>query len=233
MAIYGIADLHLDSAGDKPMDIFGHNWINHQEKIFSNWQNIIGEEDLVLVAGDISWALKLSEAYIDLKKIDELPGKKIFIRGNHDYWWGTKAKLKELGLKTIDFIHNDSFLYQSIAICGTRGWASHDSGEFDPHDEKIFERELRRLEASISSVRDNTLEKIVMLHYPPFNFENKAPNEFVELMLKYNISKCVYGHLHGEGHKFAVEGYIEGIEFHCISCDFIDFMPKKIWGNLR
>lgn len=228
MAIYGIADLHLDSAGDKPMDVFDEKWLNHEEKIFNNWESIIKEDDLVVVAGDISWALKMSEAYIDLKKIDELPGKKILVRGNHDYWWGTKAKLRELGLNSIEFLHNDSYVYNSIAICGTRGWSSQDSGEPDPHDEKIFERELRRLEASITSVKDDSLEKIVMLHYPPFNIERKTPNEFVELMIKYNISKCVYGHLHGEGHKFAVEGNIKGIEFHCISCDFIDFIPKQI-----
>lgn len=229
MAIYGIADLHLDSSGDKPMDIFGENWVNHQEKIFNNWEKNITEDDLVLIAGDISWALRLSEAYIDLRKIDELPGQKVISRGNHDYWWSTKSKLEEQDLKTIHFLHNDSFIYNSIAICGARGWAAKDSDEFDSHDEKIFSREINRLDLSLSSIEDNVLEKIVMIHYPPFNVENKFPNEFVDIMLKHNVTKCVYGHLHGDGHKFAVEGSIKGIDFHCISSDYINFIPKKIY----
>lgn len=228
MAIYGIADLHLDSTGDKPMDIFGENWTNHQEKIFNNWRNIITEDDIVLIAGDISWALRLPDAYIDLKKIDQLPGKKVISRGNHDYWWSTKSKLKELDLKTIHFLHNDSFLYNSIVISGARGWAAKDSDEFDSHDEKIFAREINRLDISLSSIKDNILKKIVMIHYPPFNMENKSPNEFVEVMIKHKVDKCVYGHLHGEGHKFAVEGKIEGIDFQCISSDYINFIPTKI-----
>jgi len=228
VAVYGIADLHLDSIGDKPMDIFGSNWIDHQENTFSNWKEVVSEDDLVLIAGDISWALRLSEAYIDLKKIDELPGHKVISRGNHDYWWSTKSKLEGLDLKTIHFLHNDSYTYDSIVICGARGWAAKDSDEFDSHDEKIFSREINRLDYSLSSIKDNTLEKVVMIHYPPFNTENKSPNEFVDIMKKHNVTKCVYGHLHGEGHKFAVEGYVDGIDFYCISSDYINFIPKKI-----
>lgn len=228
LALYGIADLHLDSTGQKPMDIFGDNWIKHQEKIFNNWKNIISDDDVVLIAGDISWALRLSEAYIDLKKIDELPGHKVISRGNHDYWWSTKSKLEALNLKTIHFLHNDSYIYNSIVICGTRGWPPKDSDEFDPHDEKIFAREVNRLDLSLSHIKDNELQKIVMIHYPPFNIENKKPNEFVDVMKKYNVRKCVYGHLHGEGHKYAVEGNIGEIDFHCISSDYINFIPKKI-----
>ncbi|WP_074349414.1 metallophosphoesterase [Proteiniborus sp. DW1] len=228
MAVYGIADLHLDSTGDKPMDIFGNNWVSHQDKIFNNWRNIVSEDDIVLIAGDISWALRLSEAYADLMKIEKLPGNKVITRGNHDYWWSTKSKLEGLGFKTIHFLHNDSFLYNSIVICGARGWASKDSDEFDSQDEKIFSREINRLDLSLSSIKDDSFEKIVMLHYPPFNTENKSPNEFVDIMKKYNVTKCVYGHLHGEGHKLVVEGNIEGIDFHCIACDYINFTPKEI-----
>lgn len=228
LAVYGIADLHLDSTGEKPMDIFGNNWISHQDKIFNNWKTIVSEDDIVLIAGDISWALRLSEAYADLMKIDGLPGHKVITRGNHDFWWSTKSKLEGLELKTIHFLHNDSYLYNSIAICGTRGWAAKDSDEFDSQDEKIFARELNRLDLSLSSIKDDSFEKIVMIHYPPFNTENKSPNEFVDIMKKHNVTKCVYGHLHGEGHKLAVEGNIEGIDFHCIACDYIDFKPKMI-----
>ncbi len=228
MAIYGIGDLHLDSSGEKPMDIFGANWINHEEKIFYNWREKVKDEDLVLIPGDISWGLKLYEAYEDLKKIDELPGLKVISKGNHDYWWESKKKLLSLKLRTIHFLYNDSFIYGDIAICGTRGWAARDSEEFDVHDEKIFNRELNRLELSLSSVNREVSNKITMLHYPPFNFQDQSPNEFVEIMKKYKVDTCVYGHLHSEGHKFAVEKIVDGIEFHCISSDYIDFQLKRL-----
>ncbi|KGG79780.1 serine/threonine protein phosphatase [Caloranaerobacter azorensis H53214] len=227
MSIYGISDLHLDFSGEKPMDIFGDNWLDHEVKIFENWKRIIKEEDLVLVSGDVSWAMKLEDAYIDLLKIDRLPGIKVITKGNHDYWWSTKSKLKALKFNTIHFLQNDYFLYKNIGICGTRGWISRDSDEFKEKDEKIFNRELNRLKLSLESIKEDVKEIIVMLHYPPFNIDG-TPNEFVEVMDKYNVSTCVYGHLHGEGHKFAVEGKIDGIKFYCISCDFIDFSPKKL-----
>lgn len=228
MAIYGIADLHLDSIGEKPMDVFGVNWINHEKKIFESWRTQVKDEDLVLIPGDISWALKLQQAYEDLKKIDELPGLKVISKGNHDYWWETKKKLMNLNLKTIHFLCNDSLIFDNIAICGTRGWISRDSDEFDIHDEKVFSRELNRLQLSLSSVKENVSKKIAMIHYPPFNMENQSLNEFVDMMKDYNVDICVYGHLHSEGHKYAKEGIFDGIEFHCIACDYIDFKPKRL-----
>ncbi|EOD00870.1 metallophosphoesterase [Caldisalinibacter kiritimatiensis] len=227
MAIYGIADLHLDFSKKKPMDIFGKNWINHEEKIFENWKKVIGEHDLVLMPGDISWAMKLNEVKLDLERIDELPGLKVISKGNHDYWWQTKSKLNSLKLDTIHFLHNDSYVYKNIAICGARGWTPRDSEEFKEHDEKIFNREVSRLKLSLSSVNGQGNKKIVMLHYPPFNIDGTA-NEFVEVMKEYNVSICVYGHLHADGHRFVVEGNIEGIEFYCISSDYIDFKARKI-----
>lgn len=225
--IFAIGDLHLDSSGDKPMDIFGEIWANHQEKIIHNWNSTICEDDLVLLAGDISWALKLNEAYEDLLKIDKLPGKKIIIKGNHDYWWNSLKKLNSLGLKTIHFIQNNSYIYNNIGIAGTRGWSNIDEEMPDLQDQKIFKRELNRLKLSLESLENNLEKKIVMLHYPPFNIDS-SPNEFVEIMKKYDIDICVYGHLHAEGHKYIVEGIIEDIEFHCVSSDYINFMPKKI-----
>ncbi|NLV88241.1 MAG: serine/threonine protein phosphatase [Tissierellia bacterium] len=225
--IFAIGDLHFDSSGEKPMDVFGDIWLNHQEKIIKNWYSIIGKDDLVLLVGDISWALKLEEAYEDLLKIDELPGRKLIIKGNHDYWWNSLKKLNSLGLKTIDFIQNNSFVYQNIGIAGTRGWSSIDVEIIDPHDEKIFNRELNRLRMSLDSLDKDLEKKIVMLHYPPFNMDS-SPNEFIEVMKEYNIDKCIYGHLHAEGHKYVVEGVIEGIDFHCVSSDYIKFVPKKI-----
>jgi len=160
-------------------------------------------------------------------KIDELPGRKLIIKGNHDYWWNSLKKLNSLGLKTIDFIQNNSFVYQNIGIAGTRGWSSIDVEIIDPHDEKIFNRELNRLRMSLDSLDKDLEKKIVMLHYPPFNMDS-SPNEFIEVMKEYNIDKCIYGHLHAEGHKYVVEGVIEGIDFHCVSSDYIKFVPKKI-----
>ena len=225
--IYGIGDLHLDYSKTKPMDIFGDTWLNHEENIFNNWVKLVGDEDLVLLPGDISWALRLEDAFDDLKRIDNLPGKKIISKGNHDYWWESLSKLNQLNLDTIFFIHNNSYIYKDVGIAGTRGWVARDSDDFTAKDEKIFTRELSRLEMSLSSIKDNVNKKIVMIHYPPFNID-LTTNEFVSLMKKHKVDICVYGHLHGEGHKYAIEGNIEGIEFHCLSSDYINFITKKI-----
>ena len=225
--IYAIGDLHFDSSEQKPMDIFGDNWINHKDKIILDWKNKVSDNDLVLVPGDISWALKLSEAIPDLKLINSLPGKKVFIKGNHDYWWEGISRLRALGLESIVFLRNSSFIYKDTAIVGTRGWASRDSEGFDESDEKIFKRELLRLEASLLSVEQEVDKKIAMLHYPPFN--NKLqPNEFVEILKKYNVDTCIYGHLHADGHKYSVEGDVEGIKFHLVASDYLDFKLKLL-----
>lgn len=225
--IYGIGDLHLDYSKEKPMDIFGEKWINHEEKIFENWEALVREEDLVLLPGDISWALKLEEAYYDLKRIDQLPGKKIITKGNHDYWWGGLKKMGKLNLKTINFLQNNSYIHNNIGIFGSRGWTPGDTEGFDSHDEKVFNRELNRLKLSLSSIKKEVDVKIVMVHYPPFNMD-LTPNKFVDLMEEYNVDICIYGHLHAEGHKFVVEDQIQGIQFYCVSSDYINFEPKRI-----
>src|SRR5699024_9207862 len=132
-----------------------------------------------------------------------------------------------LNLETIKFLQNNSFIYNKIGIAGSRGWISRDSEDFDSHDEKIFKRELNRLDLSLSYIDKDVFKKIVLLHYPPFN-SNLNPNEFVGIMKKYNVDTCIYGHLHAEGHKYVVDGEVEGIEFHCVASDYIDFIPKKI-----
>lgn len=228
MAIYAISDLHFDYSKEKPMDIFGDNWVEHEAKIFKSWKEQVKEDDLVLIPGDISWALKLDQAKKDLIRIDKLPGRKIMSKGNHDLWWESKRKLNALSLKTIDFLQNEHYIYRDVAITGTRGWSSKDSDEFDEHDEKIFKRELNRLDLSLSSIKTNVSRKIAMVHYPPFNFKDSSPNEFVDLMKEHDVDICLYGHLHAEGHKFVVEGNIDGIEFHCVSSDYINFDLKKI-----
>ncbi|NLL81099.1 MAG: serine/threonine protein phosphatase [Tissierellia bacterium] len=227
--IYGIADLHFDFSKEKPMDIFGENWVNHEEKIINNWLNIVKEEDLIILPGDISWALKLDDAINDLNRIDNLPGNKVMIKGNHDYWWSSLSKLNNLNLESIFFLQNNSYIFNEFAIAGTRGWIAKDNEDFKANDEKIFHRELNRLRLSLDSIGDEK-RKIVLIHYPPFN-TNLSPNEFVDLMKEYNVETCLYGHLHAEGHKFVVEGNMNGISFHCVSSDYIDFMPKKIYGE--
>lgn len=225
--IYGIGDLHLDYSGEKPMDIFGANWLNHEEQIFNNWKALIKEDDLVLLPGDISWALKIDEAYQDLIRIDQLPGKKIITKGNHDYWWTGPKKLRELNLKTILFVQNDHYIHGNIGIGGTRGWIAQDVEDFTDQDKRVFKRELHRLDLSLASLGREVEKRIAMIHYPPFNIDN-SPNEFVDMMLKHQVDICIYGHLHGEGHRFVKEGNIKGIEFHCVSSDYINFKPKKI-----
>lgn len=229
MKVYAISDLHLDSTGEKSMDIFGANWVDHQEILFKNIEKTVASEDLILMPGDISWGLKTEEAYVDLLKLDKLPGKKVLGKGNHDYWWGTKSKLNGLNLKTIEFIQTNSIVYHNIGIAGTRGWMSKDGESFGESDEKIYERELNRLELSLQELEKFEIEKkIAMVHYPPFNFKDSSPNEFVDIMVKYGVDICIYGHLHSEGHKFRVEGEVSGIEFHLVSCDYLNLEPKII-----
>lgn len=228
--IYGIGDLHFDYSKNKPMDIFGDNWIDHEEQIINNWKSMVKDEDLVLVPGDISWALRLDEAYFDLKRIHDLPGKKILIKGNHDYWWQSLNKLKSLNLDTIEFLQNTSYIYKDYIISGTRGWTSRDSDSFTEDDEKIFNREIARLRMSLSNIIDKDKKRIVMLHYPPFNVD-LSPNEFIDVMKEYDVDICIYGHLHSEGLKLRVEGNIHDIKFYCLSSDYINFSPINIIGE--
>lgn len=223
--IYGLADLHLDYTGEKSMEVFGDGWKDYQNRIFDNWNDIISPEDTVLLAGDISWAMDLDAAYIDLKKIDEKNGKKIILKGNHDYWWTSLNKINNLGLSTIDFLQNNSFTVEGYEICGTRGWMSRDSKDFTDHDEKVFNRELMRLENSLKNASDN--EKIVMLHYPPINVD-RTFNEFFDICKNYKVKHLVYGHLHGLGHRLIKEGIFDGIDVKCIAGDYINFEAVRI-----
>lgn len=228
--ILAIADLHLDITKEKDMSVFGGNWENYEEKIFSYWNNYVAKDDLVLISGDTSWAMKLGDAYFDLKRVDKLNGNKIVLRGNHDYWWSSLKKIKDLKLNTIEFLQNNAFIHKNILIVGTRAWDSRDSIGFNEDDEKIFVRELHRLELSIQyglKNFDNFHEIIAMLHYPPFNRDN-SPNEFERIFKKYNIETVVYGHLHGVAANSAPEGEINGIKYICVSGDKINFIPVKI-----
>lgn len=224
--IFALADTHLDGGQDKPMDIFSEVWKDHQEKIEYNWKNTVNDDDYVLIAGDISWALKLEDAIEDLRFLDSLPGKKIISRGNHDYWWSSLKKMNDLDLKTIEFLQNNSFSIGDYEIVGSRLWCDKTSMEFEEGDERIVEREIIRLRLSNDTAKKDR-KKIAMVHYPPFDREGK-PNVFHDVLKELNVEVCIYAHLHGEGHKKAVEGMVDGIEYHLTSADYLKFMPKLI-----
>ena len=228
MRIYAIADLHFDFKKEKPMNVFGENWDNHEEKIIENWKNTVHQEDIVIIPGDISWALRLNDALEDLMKIDDLPGIKIMGKGNHDYWWSTSSKLDKLNLKTIKFLKNNFYKFNDVVVCGTRGWDTQEEHSEGVSNEKIFLRELNRLKLSMESAKKAGGKMVVMLHYPPFNNDG-LPNEFFYLMKEYDADICIYGHLHGEeGHKNVKEGIIDNMMVHCVSSDYMNFIPKRI-----
>lgn len=228
MKIFAIADLHFDSKKEKPMNIFGDNWINHEEKIIGNWKEQVNEDDLVLIPGDISWAAKLGEAIDDLQKIDALPGIKIIGKGNHDYWWSTSNKLDNLGFETIKFLKNNSYEFDGVVICGTRGWDTMEEHSEEASNERIYLREMNRLKISLESAMKSKKIKMVMLHYPPFDSDG-LPNEFFKILKEHEADVCIYGHLHGdEGHKNVREGIIDEISVHCVSSDYMDFKLKRI-----
>lgn len=232
MAIYAISDLHLALSVDKPMDVFGGRWANYMEKLEEAWSSTVRDDDYVLIPGDISWATYLSQAYEDFRFIDSLPGKKIISKGNHDYWWTTKNQLdkfvNENGFTSISFLHNNSYLIDNVAICGTRGWSMPGEDGFSPEDKKVYDRELQRLELSLRSVKDTENTFIIAsTHFPIFNSKGVF-SEFLEIMHKYNVKMSIYGHLHGEAQKKAVEGLVEGIDFKLVAADNISFMPTKL-----
>lgn len=231
MSIYAIADLHLSFGTNKPMDVFGQEWENHAEKIKQDWLAKVKEDDLVLLPGDFSWATYLKDTMQDFEYLCSMPGKKILLKGNHDYWWTTiksmKKYLEENNFENIDFLHNNSFEFENYIICGTRGWTNSETEE----DRKVLKREKLRLQLSLEDgIKKYGSDKkiIVCMHYPPFNEINDKAYDFIETMKQYNVEKCIYGHLHGPSHKEAKEGIIEGIEFKLVSCDYTEFELSKL-----
>lgn len=228
MALFVMGDLHLSLSSDKSMDIFG-GWENYVERIKENWNREVSPEDTVVVPGDISWAMSLKEAVADFRYIHELPGRKIILKGNHDYWWTTAAKmnnfLAENGFDSIFILHNNHYAYENYGICGTRGWINDDS---EPADAKVLAREAQRLETSIASAENAGLEPLVFLHYPPL-YGNEYNPDLLEVMYRHNIKRCWYGHIHGrKGHQNTVNGERDGIVFQLVSADYVQFCPVKI-----
>lgn len=234
MSIYVIGDLHLSFQENKPMYIFGENWRNHEEKIKQDWEKNVLESDLVILPGDFSWSMYLENTYEDFKFLNKLPGKKLMLKGNHDYWWTTLNKmrnyLKENNFFNIDFLYNNSYEYKDKVIVGTRGWNFSDDSE----DKKIVAREALRFELSIQDgIKKYGTEKqyLAFMHYPPITlnqFKNNQTTEFINIMKKYNINYCFYGHLHGNSIQEAVEGDFEGIKLKLVSADSLNFKLFKI-----
>ncbi len=236
MAVYVIGDLHLSFSQDKPMSVFGQNWKGHSEKIKEDWLQKVKQEDTVIIAGDFSWATYLEDSYADFCYLNSLPGRKILLKGNHDYWWTTVTSMKhfleEKGIKNVDFLHNNSFEIENKIFVGTRGWALLDS----ENSHKMVNREATRLEISIKSAIEQfgtKKERIAIMHYPPLSstcMKNAYTydSKFLDILKQYQISSCYYGHLHGSSHKDAIEGKIENITFRLISADYLNFKLYKI-----
>ena len=228
MALYAIGDLHLSFGTDKPMDVFGGGWVNYIDKIKKNFDNL-ENDDVCVLCGDISWGMSLEESLKDFKFINDLPGKKIIIKGNHDYWWTTATKMKAFfednGITSIEILHNNCYFYEDVAICGTRGWMTDDELTVQ-QNEKVLAREFLRLQASLATA-DGASTKICFFHYPPRTITN-TDNEFITLMKEHGVTRCVFGHLHGHGHKLATTGDFDGIQYKLVSADFIDFIPQVI-----
>ena len=224
MALYAMGDLHLCLGAPKPMDVFGGAWVGYMEKLKRGLSVITGDDTLILM-GDLSWALDLNSAVADFAWINEIPGRKIILKGNHDYWWSTQAKFTkfcvENGFSDLNLLNNNCYFYDDWAICGTRGWFFEEERSGD-HDEKVFRRELIRLEASLKAAGDR--EKMVFLHYPP-RYKGYTCREILDLLKSYGVRRCFYGHLHGASHKLAMEGTWDGIEYRLLSADYVDFQP--------
>ena len=234
MKIFAISDLHLAITTPKPMDVFGGEWENYLEKIENDWREKVCDDDIVLIAGDLSWAMKLEDAMTDFEFLTKLPGKKIIIRGNHDYWWGTISNVRNSLPENIFAIQNDALKIDNFIFCGTRGWTVPElySTQSD-EDKKIFARELIRLEMSLNQAKKmqtNNEHIICMLHYPPFNSKFEM-SEFTYLLEKYQINSCVYGHLHGNRVRCKLAFSINGVDYYLTSCDQVKNQLQLIAEN--
>lgn len=228
MALYAIGDLHLSLGTDKPMDVFGGRWDDYVIKI-KNGFTALQAADTCVICGDVTWGMSLEDSLKDFEFIDSLPGKKIILKGNHDYWWSTTSKTQSFfaqnKITSLSLLNNNCFFVEDIAVCGTRGWF-YEEDTSSAHDKKIMDREIIRLETSLKAAGDVS-EKVCFLHYPPV-FKNYICRDIIDVMKKYGVKSCWYGHIHGQGHKYAVTGDFEGISFHMVSADYINFTPVKV-----
>ena len=230
MALYVIGDTHFSEGCNKPMDIFGGAWTGYRDKLISSL-SVLQPEDVLVLAGDFSWGMSLQEALPDFRLLDSFPGKKLLIKGNHDYWWETLSKMKrffaENTIETIDFLHNSCYFYNGAALCGTRGWF-YDKNDPAAGDDKIFKRELLRLEASLKAAVDQGAQEIdCFLHYPPVFAGAEVP-QITEILSRYPVKRVFYGHLHGDSLRGAFSGMRNGIYYAVVSADALGFKPIQI-----
>lgn len=233
MALFTIADLHLSFGTNKPMDVFGKAWENYTKRLKENWQAKVSSEDTVVIPGDISWGTYLADIDRDFSFLNELNGRKIILKGNHDFWWTTLNKLNRFvekkGISNIFFLQNNAFFYQDTALCGTRGWVCDDEAAMSEDDLRLYKRELLRLELSLEYARKMGAQNyIVFLHYPPVLKNLKPDENYLALFHQYGVTDCVYGHLHADAHQYARVGMISDIHFHLVSADYLGFTPLKI-----
>ena len=226
MALYAIGDLHLSFSCNKSMEVFGDAWKDYVSRLEASL-SCLTEEDTIILAGDTSWGMSLQEAEADFRFLDRFPGRKLLLKGNHDYWWTTVSKMKrfleEREIRSLDFLHNNAFTYGDYALCGTRGWFLEEDQR--PHNAKVLAREVGRLEASLKAAEGKPI--LCFLHYPPLYQGYECP-EILETLKKYHVRHCCYGHLHGPTIRRRLEGNRSGIEFSLISADYLGFIPKKI-----
>lgn len=228
MALFVIGDTHLSLSVNKPMDVFG-GWQNYMQRLEENWKAVVQPEDTVVIPGDVSWGMSMEEAKADFAFLHQLPGQKILMKGNHDYWWTTRSKMdkffEENQFTTLTVLHNSSISAEGVSLCGSRGWMFEQGQE---HDKKLITRECGRIRASLQDAkRFGEQEKILFLHYPPIFMQDSIP-EFLELMQEYGVKRCYYGHIHSQGCRYAFQGDWNGVHLEMISADFLRFTPKKI-----
>lgn len=231
MKLFAIADIHMDGGAGKPMDVFGSRWENHCERIFSSWRDVVGETDVVLIPGDISWAMRFDDALPDLMSISELPGTKLLLRGNHDYWWGSLTRMRAKLPSDMKLVQNDAVDCGSFVVCGSRGWLLPTESGFSDDDRKIYERELIRLKLSLGfaeRLAGGTKPIIAMLHYPPM-MRDARPTGFTELLEGHKVMRCLYGHLHGsKAWEIGFQGEHGGVNYALCSADSLDFKLMQV-----
>lgn len=230
MKLYAFSDFHLSgNPPTKPMDIFGDHWKNHREKIFTAWEETIRPEDTVIMAGDLSWAMHMDDALSDLKALGGLPGRKIIVRGNHDYWWDTVTKMTRMTGGAFEFIHNSALIVGHTALAGTRGWISETSRKKTDSDTSIIAREEGRMERSLELAEKMSPKRIIaVLHYPPFD-EMKHPSHMMEIIRSHHATDCVYGHIHGAPNFVGLPEELLGVKMHLTSSDYLDFRPLLLY----
>ena len=231
MSVFAIGDLHLPGGDMKPMDVFGPHWENHFERISEDWRARVRQEDTVLIPGDISWAMQLADALEDLRRIAQLPGRKLILRGNHDYWWSSLTQLRSSLPEGMAAVQNDAYDGGEYVFCGTRGWMIPPPGGAGAQDEKIFRREVMRLKMSLDCAKRiaGGRKIIAMMHYPPLLPENaRTGTEFTALLTEYGVCGCVYGHLHGQSVQRGFTGLYNGVRYDLVSCDALGFALRDV-----